>query len=464
MDRLPCEVVRDLLPLYADDLVSETTGEMIKEHIAGCSECRSRYEKMTEPEAVYSYDPASDAEGRKEIAFLKKTRRNYLRNVLICMLAALLVFGGLLYHRYCLVGEYMSGDWVACEVSVDGKQITVEGTVTAMGEGARHKVKEVQFEENNGVVYANTIGVRTLMPLSADDRLFDASYTAGDDIDRVVLNDVIVWDGGTRISRITSSLYQTRHDYVGDASMNGFTAEVLNLRSYFGAFENDLTTDAEPYRWTIILNDEIKASNGTVLGNMTGFAYAMLGVVGNLDEVEFRYTMDGIASSSVFTREEASEFLGSDVKGCMDSPALLERLLEMTGLTRYGFNTPGSSVQPAIDEGSVVNFNVHVATDDPIKEIGVNCYIDGELRSSQHAMNADGSDLVSGDIMDFSFINRDIGDESMLRGRSIVIEAEVVNSISGKTYTIPDRYVIAPGQVNIHFFLSGSAEEGYKMY
>ena len=28
-----CEVIRDLLPLYADDLVSEATGKMIKEHM-----------------------------------------------------------------------------------------------------------------------------------------------------------------------------------------------------------------------------------------------------------------------------------------------------------------------------------------------------------------------------------------------------------------------------------------------
>ena len=46
MNKLPCEVVRDLLPLYADDLVSETTGEMIKEHISGCDDCRKRYEGM----------------------------------------------------------------------------------------------------------------------------------------------------------------------------------------------------------------------------------------------------------------------------------------------------------------------------------------------------------------------------------------------------------------------------------
>jgi len=464
MDRLPCGVVRDLLPLYADDLVSEDTGKMIKEHLEGCEDCRSRYERMTEPEAAYAYDAGT--EDQKEIAFLKKTRKNYIRNVLIAMLAVVLVFGGLMYQRYCLVGEYMSGDWVACDVSVDGNTVTVGGTVTGTGDGAHHKVKEVVFEENKGVIYANTIGVRALMPLGAEDRKFSSSYQAEGEIKRVILNDVVVWDEGRDISRITASLWQTRHDYIGDASMNAYTAEVLNLGTYFGAFENDLTTDAEPYRWTIILSDEIKASDGTVFGNMAGFAYSMLAVVGNLDEVEFRYRMaeTGTERSEVFTKEEASEFLGTDIKSCMNSPALLEDLLGMTGLTRYGFRTPGSSAQSSIDENSMVNFSVHIATDDPIKEIAVNCYVDGQLRSTQGGMNADGSALENGDFMSFSFINRDIGDESMLVGRTVTIEVEIVSAVSGKTYTVPDRFVIAPGQGNVHFFLSGSAADGYTLY
>ena len=464
MNKLPCEVVRDLLPLYADDLVSETTGEMIKEHISGCDDCRKRYEGMKE--TIYTYDPAADADGRKEISFLKKTRRNYLRNVLISMLAVLLVFGGLLYQRYCVVGEYISGDWVACQVNVEGDTVTVEGTVTGTGDGAHHKVKEIQFEESNGVVYASTIGVRTIMPLGSEDKAFDASYDAEGEVKRVVLNDVVVWDEGVSISRLAAALYQTRHDYVGDASMNAYTERVLNIGNYYGDLENDLTTDAEPYRWTIILKEEFKRSEGGsyLEANMGGFAYAMLAVVGNLDEVEFSYTVDGAAKSRVFTKEEATEFLGTDIKACAQSPALLQQLLEKAGLLGFGFDLPGSSSVPAADENAVVSFAVHIAADDPIKELSVNCYVDGQLRSTQGMMNADGSALENGDIAGFSFINRDLGDPDTLIGKSIVIEVSVVSAASGKTYTLPDRYVIAPGQGNVHFFLSGSAAEGYTLY
>ena len=41
-----CEIVQDLLPLYVDEACSETSMEMVREHIEGCPECRAIYQKM----------------------------------------------------------------------------------------------------------------------------------------------------------------------------------------------------------------------------------------------------------------------------------------------------------------------------------------------------------------------------------------------------------------------------------
>ena len=35
-----CDIVRDLLPLYADDVVSDTSREIIEEHLSDCPDCR----------------------------------------------------------------------------------------------------------------------------------------------------------------------------------------------------------------------------------------------------------------------------------------------------------------------------------------------------------------------------------------------------------------------------------------
>ena len=44
--RLDCDVVCDLLPLYHDGVVSETTRETIKEHLENCADCRKEYESI----------------------------------------------------------------------------------------------------------------------------------------------------------------------------------------------------------------------------------------------------------------------------------------------------------------------------------------------------------------------------------------------------------------------------------
>ena len=45
---LPCAVVRDLLPVYAENMVEAETAEYIKEHLAGCPDCRKKLEDLAE--------------------------------------------------------------------------------------------------------------------------------------------------------------------------------------------------------------------------------------------------------------------------------------------------------------------------------------------------------------------------------------------------------------------------------
>lgn len=40
MNKIPCNVIRDLIVLYEDDVCSDESRQMIEEHIAGCEECR----------------------------------------------------------------------------------------------------------------------------------------------------------------------------------------------------------------------------------------------------------------------------------------------------------------------------------------------------------------------------------------------------------------------------------------
>ncbi len=45
MNKIPCNVIRDLLVLHEDNVCSEESRQIIEEHIAECEECKELYEK-----------------------------------------------------------------------------------------------------------------------------------------------------------------------------------------------------------------------------------------------------------------------------------------------------------------------------------------------------------------------------------------------------------------------------------
>lgn len=45
-----CNIIRDLLPLYAENMVSPGTAEFVEEHLKSCELCRNEYESIKEPQ------------------------------------------------------------------------------------------------------------------------------------------------------------------------------------------------------------------------------------------------------------------------------------------------------------------------------------------------------------------------------------------------------------------------------
>lgn len=40
MNKIPCDIIRDLLPLYKDDVCSKSSKDLIEEHLSDCEDCR----------------------------------------------------------------------------------------------------------------------------------------------------------------------------------------------------------------------------------------------------------------------------------------------------------------------------------------------------------------------------------------------------------------------------------------
>lgn len=87
--KISCAVIGDLLPLYADNICSEESAELVDEHISECSVCKSKLEAMTEEIPPEKY---SDKNLKPKNPF-KKIRSRYVRLVVItlCLCAAILI-------------------------------------------------------------------------------------------------------------------------------------------------------------------------------------------------------------------------------------------------------------------------------------------------------------------------------------------------------------------------------------
>ena len=47
--KTPCNVIRDLLPLYQDGVCSPESRQLVAEHLEECETCRAEWERMSAP-------------------------------------------------------------------------------------------------------------------------------------------------------------------------------------------------------------------------------------------------------------------------------------------------------------------------------------------------------------------------------------------------------------------------------
>jgi hypothetical protein len=86
---MECEIIRDLLPLYADNLTSESSNRQIEEHVKTCRECcRLRDEMCTPMEPV----PEETQEQILERVYRKQRRKTILSTFAIILALVLAVW------------------------------------------------------------------------------------------------------------------------------------------------------------------------------------------------------------------------------------------------------------------------------------------------------------------------------------------------------------------------------------
>lgn len=79
-----CGIVRDLLPLYIENMVSEDSREFIEEHLSCCAECKWTYLSMTSR----GEEKISDEEAQMKILPLRLVKRKLLRKRIVTSVVA----------------------------------------------------------------------------------------------------------------------------------------------------------------------------------------------------------------------------------------------------------------------------------------------------------------------------------------------------------------------------------------
>lgn len=96
---MDCDIIRDLLPLYADGLASEASSHQIKEHTARCPACKKLLDDMTAP-----LEPKPEDEEQKIMGILREQRRKQRRKNLLTwagiLIALVLIVWGMMEIRY----------------------------------------------------------------------------------------------------------------------------------------------------------------------------------------------------------------------------------------------------------------------------------------------------------------------------------------------------------------------------
>ena len=89
-----CGVIKDLLPLYADGVLSDESRELVEAHLAGCADCRKLAEQMAAEIAAPAKAEEIDVLKRIKKGVRKGWKKAFFKGIAACLAALLLAFTG----------------------------------------------------------------------------------------------------------------------------------------------------------------------------------------------------------------------------------------------------------------------------------------------------------------------------------------------------------------------------------
>ena len=117
----PCGIIRDLLPLYIDNVCNEESKQAVKEHLSECEKCRSYYETMKSTDDFVEKQN-DNSEDMKMANSLKNIKNTILKKRIIASLISVIVVIGVIFGTVAILKE------TECEIIYDNN-ITIIDTI-----------------------------------------------------------------------------------------------------------------------------------------------------------------------------------------------------------------------------------------------------------------------------------------------------------------------------------------------
>lgn len=120
----PCGIIRDLLPLYIDDVCNKESRDAVEKHLAECEKCRNDYEVMknTGDFGEQKKDSLEDIKMENSLKNVKNRINKKIRNIILVAITVVIVFTSGFY----LLFEASIKEVSAKDISVSAKVYSLE--------------------------------------------------------------------------------------------------------------------------------------------------------------------------------------------------------------------------------------------------------------------------------------------------------------------------------------------------
>lgn len=353
-NKLSCAVVRDILPLYIEELTSEETNIEVSQHLEECSECKKLELSMKSEMKDEVIEGIED-----EIDGFKIIKRRNKKKVLLSAgisFVLLLIFVGAIVYKTYLKGS------VTDRHNINYKYISVLDNKLELELSLKDKslgITNYSINEKDGVV---TVNIMSAPKSTFSKSSIDIEKKYKKKIKKVMIMDAVIWEDDFYINEPIIEIFCNKTTGVEDKEkLTKLMDSVSTLVPYLGVVLNDTKASGDACGVMLKASKIKGTSKEEAIEYMNMYSCYMFAAVYELNYIEWKYRLkDGKEETYYLELDEACKLLNvADIKIYGTSAANLERLGDAIvwdevdkSNEKYGFND-GDDTDEDAESGNI---------------------------------------------------------------------------------------------------------------